>query len=975
MGFDGPYDYVGGVTVRGASARERDAFVGREAELAVLREQWEAARTGHPRVVVIEGMPGMGKTSLLSRFLRELAGAGEGEVLRISADEDERELCLGLVDQLLRMAGREGIAPAATGARAANGAATTNGPATPATRARARDHVEAGLARDHVQAGLRVLATLDERQREAPLVVAVDDAHWADGASLHALLFAARRLVDSRVLLAIVACDSVPRALPDGLRKLAAEIRGATVTVAAFDVAELRTLAQRAGIALSPRAAERLWRYTQGSPLHAWSLLHEEHAADALPDTERRLAAPRRLAAEVAADLTRYSPDARALIEAVAVFGGAGCSLSGACDVAGVAEPLRALDEATQAGLLTAREQASGVRAIAFAHPLVAAAVYDGLGAARRSRLHAAIAAGSDDEGAALRHGVGAALGPDGTLAGRLEAFARDEAGRGAWESAASLFLSAGRVSERTGEREQRMLRALNATIIGGDVERARLLAADVETFADEPLRDAVLGHLALLDMRYCDAERLLARAWERVDAVADRALAALIAYRRAWQWLVLLDDARALEWSVRAIGLVSAGDPMRGPAHAVHALALGRSGRLGEAETALATMLEPASDASTRLTALRGWLRLVAEDTGGALSALNAASAAAERLGPLNLRTFALTQLARAQYVAGAWDDGAATSERAMALAREVEPSPGAFSWWSVVAIPAARGDWCTAQARIDACARGEPGYPERTADLALARAMLAAARGRGEAVLEALEPMLAIAPREAVAEPGVWPWQDLYADALVACGRLEDAGAFLPDHEALATERGRHGMGARLARASAGLASARGDAGGAEEAFARALAAIGRVEMPYDQALIELAFGAFLRRAGRRRAAAGQLQAAQTRLAGLGAAPALERCERELDACGLSPAKRGRSAQARDALTPQERAVARLVASGMSNREVAAELLLSVKTVGFHLTRIYAKLGIGSRSQLMAHAWAGGAGELQRNGSGATP
>ncbi len=64
----------------------------------------------------------------------------------------------------------------------------------------------------------------------------------------------------------------------------------------------------------------------------------------------------------------------------------------------------------------------------------------------------------------------------------------------------------------------------------------------------------------------------------------------------------------------------------------------------------------------------------------------------------------------------------------------------------------------------------------------------------------------------------------------------------------------------------------------------------------------------------------------------------------------------------------------MARLVAGGMSNREAAAELLVSVKTVGFHLTRIYAKLGIGSRSQLMAHAWAGG-GELQRNGSGATP
>ena len=108
-------------------------------------------------------------------------------------------------------------------------------------------------------------------------------------------------------------------------------------------------------------------------------------------------------------------------------------------------------------------------------------------------------------------------------------------------------------------------------------------------------------------------------------------------------------------------------------------------------------------------------------------------------------------------------------------------------------------------------------------------------------------------------------------------------------------------------------------------------------------------------LRRAGQRRAAAAQLQAAHERFAALGARPYLERCERELNACGLTPAKRRGFDPSK--LTAQELAVARLVAAGMSNRQVAAELFISIKTVQFHLTHIYAKLGIRSRTELAAN------------------
>jgi DNA-binding NarL/FixJ family response regulator len=127
----------------------------------------------------------------------------------------------------------------------------------------------------------------------------------------------------------------------------------------------------------------------------------------------------------------------------------------------------------------------------------------------------------------------------------------------------------------------------------------------------------------------------------------------------------------------------------------------------------------------------------------------------------------------------------------------------------------------------------------------------------------------------------------------------------------------------------------------------------------MPFEQALLELAYGQFLRRSGRRREAAARLRSARDCFISLGARPWLERCDRELMACGLAPAKRrGRD---RERLTPQELCVARLAASGLSNREVATELMVSVKTVEFHLSHAYHKLAVGSRKELASRLQGG--------------
>ena len=240
----------------------------------------------------------------------------------------------------------------------------------------------------------------------------------------------------------------------------------------------------------------------------------------------------------------------------------------------------------------------------------------------------------------------------------------------------------------------------------------------------------------------------------------------------------------------------------------------------------------------------------------------------------------------------------------------------------------------------------------PDRAIAVAILRAIVADARSDGAGVLRALQPVHAMAGVPAVDNPGFWPWQHLYGAALLAEQRLDELRALLDVSEPIAAAAHHRTASARLAALRGRLEAACGASAAAEHAFERGLELLHPLRRPYERAQLQTAFGQFLRREGRRRAAAGLLSGATETLTALRAMPALDLAERELAACGLKPAQRLRRAEA--ALTPQELTVARLVAGGGSNRDVARELQLSVKTVEVHLTRVYAKLGIRSRTQL---------------------
>jgi DNA-binding NarL/FixJ family response regulator len=233
------------------------------------------------------------------------------------------------------------------------------------------------------------------------------------------------------------------------------------------------------------------------------------------------------------------------------------------------------------------------------------------------------------------------------------------------------------------------------------------------------------------------------------------------------------------------------------------------------------------------------------------------------------------------------------------------------------------------------------------------MARAQVADARGDHESVLRALEPVLGLLPREAIEEPGFWPWHHLYADALINTGRLEEAESFLRVREDLAARRHHRSTIARLSRSRGRLEAAAGRTPAALAAFQLGAHHLEHLSLPFDQAKHDLAWGQVLRRDGQRRLAAERLRRAAEVFTTLQARPFLDRTERELTACGLLPASR--KGYDLNRLTPHEVAVANLVGRGMTNRQIAAEIMISVKTVQAHLTKIYAKVGVASRAELM--------------------
>jgi DNA-binding CsgD family transcriptional regulator len=914
-----------------------ELFVGRSEELVFLHAQLDGVRGGAPRLVLIEGAAGIGKTALVRRFL---AGANELTVLQASGAEGESILAYGVLSQLISTA------------RAAAPDAPTILPDTGAPGPDSIKHL------NPLTAGAALLSLLGELQVTGPaaLVMVVDDAHWADVPSLQALTFAVRRLGVNRVLGIVITRDASDTHLPEGLRRVLASHETQRLVLEGLVAADLCTLSGAFGPrALPSRAAARLRAHTRGNPLHARALF-EQVPMDVLSDLRAPLPAPRSYSLLVLARLASCGDSAQRLVGAASVLG-LPAPLRLAAQLAGISDPLPALEEALRAGLLC-EESGSGQGPVAkFPHPLIRAAVYQDLGPTRRARLHKQAAGLVNDDLSALQHRLDAAIGPDPQLTNELAALARRHVAAGLWATGGTLLSQAARLVITDAERQRLSVEAIEALLFTGQIDEARTLAAELPQTADPAVRGYIAGHLTAVTGRVPEAIELLTAAWEVGDRDTRPWLTARIADQLAKSAVQQTQGAQAATWAARTLAL-SAHRPGTDLIRCTHLMGLGMCGGIAEGLALTAGLPDPALATVADLDSLlgRGLLRTWADDLRAAIRDLLGVLATG-RNRSVPFRLLAAAALGQAEYRLGHWDNAILHAEMATALARDVGQIALVPMSATVTALAsAARGDWEDAAASVAAAQDSA----ERTGSLsglvyaASADAHLAAALGDPQHVVTALRPLLDIESGTGIYEPGVMSWQDLLIDALTASSEPDQAQSILIPYEAHAAARRRHSVLVNACRARGNLSLARHDPEAAEAAFSTGLQYAAQVSLPFDRARLELAYGAFLRRTGKRTAATQHLQAARITLTRLGARPYLARCGSELAACGHTPSSRPPTFPL--GLTPQEHAIALLAAKGLTNRQIARDLVLSVKTIEYHLSHAYAKLNIPSRAALAA-------------------
>jgi ATP/maltotriose-dependent transcriptional regulator MalT len=360
---------------------------------------------------------------------------------------------------------------------------------------------------------------------------------------------------------------------------------------------------------------------------------------------------------------------------------------------------------------------------------------------------------------------------------------------------------------------------------------------------------------------------------------------------------------------------------------------------------------------AETDALIMRGILRLYSDDLAGAIADLGVAAARMHTGLPSTYPVPCLAALSDAHFRRGDWDAATANAQLATSLAQDTDrPVDLARAHGRAAQVLACRGQWAAAQAHVAAARAAAERLPLVFAigSAAAAGVALASARGDLAGVLTATEPVRATNLLKVGGRPGIFNWRAAEVDALIELGQLDAAESALQDFETAIPDSGLASAALSVARCHGSLAAARGEDADAQQAFDRSHAVAADVSMPFEHALLSLDHGRYLRQAGKQPDAIAQLKLAHDRFSELGADPYVQTCAEELATLQITAAVASPATIL--GLSRAELAVARLVATGLTNREVASQLYLSVKTVEYHLRNSYMKLDITSRRELSA-------------------
>jgi DNA-binding CsgD family transcriptional regulator len=770
---------------------------------------------------------------------------------------------------------------------------------------------------------------------DAPVLLAVDDVQWLDPSSAAALAFAVRRLEGEpvRVLLARRVEEGVE---PPELERALPGERTERVGVGPLSLgATQRLLQERLGRAFPRPVLVRVHEASGGNPFYAQEL------ARALPgdvDPTRPLPVPVTLEGLVRARLAGLPEETR---EALAVAAALGRVEVGLLERAGVQED--ALEPAERAHVI-ARENGH----VRFTHPLLASVLERQQSAAARRALHARLAEVVGDPLGRARHLALAAGAPNTEVAAELDDAASFAGARGAALAAAELAEHALRLTPPRAEDDvhRRTLAAARAHLGAGDFGRAADLARDLHERSEGRRRAEALLQLADAEENDATAAEWLSRFREALAELdGEPALQARIHARLAFQSAHAVEGVHGAEPHARAavelarglddeqvcieaLGALAAirhwsGDP---DADELAAEAWERARRSGDEHAALLTRMNLSYQffQSGSLDEARDLLRELEDDWGRRSEWANGHICAFR----------AITEL-----YAGDLRTGAPYAERHLKF---VEEWGVMGPMWFVAAYPVHGGDQERARALLERDLAMPPS--KRGAPAALAGCMELWS-GEPQSAAEHFATAQQARVVSGTREPYSW-WRAEHAETLLELGRIDEAVDLLDSWEAEAARLGRERALAKILRCRGLVAAARGEVAEALLLLDEAARSHGRFDEGYDRGRALLALGILRRRARQKRAARETIEAALAEFEACGSDLFAGKARAELGSIG------GRTRE--EGLTAAERRVAALVAEGKTNREAAAALFLSERTVASHLSHAYAKLGVRSRTEL---------------------